>query len=89
MSGEEQNLSMHALVESLLQGLLRQGFDERNRIHWSMRWSTSRMSARKIYTELVRSLGESPEAFKDKLWDLREEFRHVAYHLKDPDLADL
>ena len=48
---------------------------------------------RKIYVELVPelvgTLDESPDAFKEKLWDIREEFRHIAYHIEDAGLVDL
>lgn len=38
---------------------------------------------------LVVALDQSSDEFKDKLWDLREEFRHVEYHLRDAKLTDL
>jgi hypothetical protein len=31
----------------------------------------------------------SPEALQEQLWNLREEFRHVAYHIDDGGLTEL
>ena len=50
-------------------------------------------SISKIYGEQLPALlacrpGDA-EAIQDKLWDLREEFRHVDYHIHDADFLTL
>jgi hypothetical protein len=49
-------------------------------------------SAGKIYGELVPRLVSDPQAdsetIRDRLWDLREEFRHIEYHLHDSGLLN-
>ena len=50
-------------------------------------------SVEKIYLGMIPSLlsdSISTDAvFKDKLWDIREEFRHIEYHVKDGKLTEL
>ena len=50
-------------------------------------------SIERIYCELVPNMLNSSIAkdddLKDKLWDVREEFRHIEYHLKDAKLTEL
>ena len=38
---------------------------------------------------LISNLNSGDDDFKDQLWDIREEFRHIEYHMKDSGLADL
>ncbi len=38
---------------------------------------------------LMAAFDEPNAAFKDRLWDIREEFRHVGYHLEDAKLTEL
>ena len=93
MSGEDRNPSMDAVVERLLQGLVRQGMDREKADALVHALVDIEESVRKIYVELVPelvgTLDESPDAFKEKLWDIREEFRHIAYHIEDAGLVDL
>jgi hypothetical protein len=44
---------------------------------------------RTLLPELMGALDQPSAAFKDKLWDIREEFRHVEYHLRDGKLTEL
>lgn len=50
-------------------------------------------SIEKIYGELVPDLldtfGAPEDDLKDKLWDIREEFRHIEYHMEDAKLTEL
>jgi hypothetical protein len=50
-------------------------------------------SVEKIYEELIPNILNASDAkkddLKDKLWDVREEFRHIEYHIKDAKLTDL
>ena len=93
MSSENRISSMNAIVDRLLEGLLRQGFDREKADALVHALVDIEESTRKIYVdllpELVRSCDQSSDAFKEKLWDIREEFRHIAYHLQDAELADL
>jgi hypothetical protein len=93
MSDEHRNPLMDGVVEKLLQGLVRQGIDREKADALVHALVDIEESVRKIYVdlvpELVRSLDESPDKFKEKLWDIREEFRHVPYHIEDAGLVDL
>lgn len=42
-----------------------------------------------LLPELIRDTIRPPEVLRDQLWELREEFRHIEYHLKDGGWADL
>ena len=49
-------------------------------------------SLKKIYENILPNLATkdlSEEKFQDLLWDIREEFRHIDYHLHDSGLLDL
>ena len=50
-------------------------------------------SVEKVYGELLPKLLNEPdmatEALQDTLWDMREEFRHIQYHIDDGKLTDL
>jgi hypothetical protein len=50
-------------------------------------------SIEKIYGELIPNILNAPDAgkddLKDKLWDIREEFRHIQYHIEDAKLTEL
>ena len=50
-------------------------------------------SVEKGYGELLPELLSDPsvatEALQDTLWDMREEFRHIQYHIDDGALTDL
>ena len=84
---------MNGVVERLIEGLLQHGFDREKADAVVHALVDIEESTRKIYVELlpelVHALDQSPDAFKDKLWDVREEFRHIAYHLQDAKLTDL
>ena len=47
----------------------------------------------KIYIELLPALlarkGESLERLKEAIWEIREEFRHIEYHIQDAKLLEL
>ncbi len=48
-------------------------------------------STDKIYNKYVPKLLEnkSSEELEEIIWDIREEFRHIDYHIKDADLLDI
>ncbi|OGN60011.1 MAG: hypothetical protein A3F40_03300 [Chlamydiae bacterium RIFCSPHIGHO2_12_FULL_27_8] len=49
-------------------------------------------SLKLVYRELLPILLENnfpKDVFIKKLWDIREEFRHIDYHIKDGNLLDL
>ena len=50
-------------------------------------------SVQKVYGSLVPQLIDEREASRESvrelLWDLREEFRHIDYHIHDAELTDL
>ena len=50
-------------------------------------------SVEKVYGEMLPVLLSDPtvatEALQDTLWDIREEFRHIQYHIDDGALTDL
>ncbi|MEY4583067.1 MAG: hypothetical protein RL701_7770 [Pseudomonadota bacterium] len=81
------------MSDALLAGLVRQGFESGRAEAIAHALMDIAESMNKIYEELVprlvQSVDEPAEVFKDKLWDVREEFRHVEYHLKDAELVDL
>jgi len=84
---------MPPLVDALIQGLLHQGFARERADAVVHALVDIEESTCKIYSDLVpqllRSLPMSSDEFREKLWDVREEFRHIAYHLRDAELADL
>lgn len=47
-------------------------------------------SAEKIYDVLLPELlaSQSPDSIREKLWELREEFRHIEYHIQDGKLTE-
>jgi hypothetical protein len=51
------------------------------------------VSIEKVYFDVIPKLLSEPNAtteiFKDRLWDLREEFRHIDYHIHDSKLTEL
>ena len=50
-------------------------------------------SVQKVYGSLVPQLLDEHEASRESvrelLWDVREEFRHIDYHIHDAELTDL
>jgi glucose-6-phosphate-specific signal transduction histidine kinase len=50
-------------------------------------------SVQKVYSSLVPQLLDDHEASRESvrelLWDVREEFRHIDYHIHDAELTDL
>lgn len=48
-------------------------------------------STDKIYNEYIPKLLEnrSTEELEEVIWDIREEFRHIDYHIKDADLLEI
>ncbi len=51
-------------------------------------------SMEKIFLQMIPRLASmgaesDVDAVKDALWDIREEFRHVQYHIDDGQLKDL
>jgi hypothetical protein len=44
-----------------------------------------------VYERIIPEILEQEEKknIKDKLWDLREEFRHIQYHLDDGNFLEL
>lgn len=79
--------------EELLSGLVRQGFDRERAEAIVHALVDIGESMGKIYGALLPGLmavlDQSNSTFKDKLWDIREEFRHVEYHLQDAKLTEL
>jgi len=48
-------------------------------------------SLTKIYTECVNNIlsnGDNKDAIINAIWDIREEFRHITYHIDDAKLTD-
>ena len=45
----------------------------------------------KIYSKIIPEIlsKENHDDLRDKVWDLREEFRHVKYHIDDGKLTEL
>jgi len=45
----------------------------------------------KIYNEYLPKLltEQSRDSLEDIIWDIREEFRHIDYHIKDANLLDI
>ena len=50
-----------------------------------------RESTNNIYNKYVSKLLEdkSTEELEEIIWDIREEFRHIDYHIKDADLLNI
>ena len=50
-------------------------------------------SFEKIYNSIIPNMlkisGNNTELLQDLLWDLREEFRHIDYHIQDSKILDL
>lgn len=44
---------------------------------------------RELLPKLLATLDRPHPEFQDALWDIREEFRHVAYHMEDAKLTEL
>jgi len=94
MSGDRgAEAAFHVPNEELLAGLLRQGFDRERADAIVHALVDIAESMEKLYgtllPELIATLNRPSAEFKDKLWDLREEFRHVEYHLRDAKLTEL
>lgn len=79
--------------DELLAGLVRQGFDRERAEAIVHALVDIGESMENIYGALLPGmmavLDRSNAEFKDKLWNIREEFRHVEYHIKDAKLDDL
>jgi hypothetical protein len=93
MTFSEGSALLHVPHEELLAGLVRQGIDHERAEAIVHALVDIGESMGKIYgtllPELMAVLDLSSAEFKDKLWDIREEFRHVEYHLQDAQLTDL
>lgn len=50
-------------------------------------------SMRRVYLEVIPAILDKPGAsldqLKDRVWDIREEFHHIAYHTRDGKLTEL
>jgi hypothetical protein len=50
-------------------------------------------SLERVYGDLVPEILQDAEAPRDlvqeRLWEIREEFRHIDYHIRDGELTDL
>lgn len=93
MKSAEGGVPLRVPREELLAGLLRQGF-ERERANAIVHALVDiGESMGKIYgallPELMAALDQPSAVFKEKLWDIREEFRHIEYHLQDARLTEL
>jgi len=42
----------------------------------------------KMLPHLLSQEGENSEKFQEGIWDIREEFRHIQYHINDGKLTD-
>lgn len=90
---DEEEVRLRALSADLLSALQRHGL-ERNRaeavVHAIVDIDESvRRVAESLVPRLIEAAGAKDEEFKERLWDIREEFRHVEYHLRDAGLVDL
>ena len=49
-------------------------------------------SMRKVYCallpDLMASTSEPNDVFEDKMWDIRAEFRHIEYHMRDAKICE-
>lgn len=93
MTDSENRHASGLRSEDLLAGLLRQGFDRERADAVVHALVDIAESMERIYTKLLPDLmdgfDQPGDVFKEKLWDIREEFRHVEYHLNDGKLTEL
>ncbi len=48
-------------------------------------------SIEKVYNVCIRNIldnKDDPEIIQNNIWDIREEFRHIDYHISDANLTD-
>ena len=94
MSGDRRGeTTFYVPQEELLAGFLRKDFDRERAEAIVYALVDIAESMEKVYgtllPELLAVLDRPSAEFKDKLWDIREEFRHVEYHIHDAELTDL
>ena len=93
MTADKERERLCVRSEDLLAGLLRQGFDQEQAEALVHALVDIGESMEKLYAtllpELMNTLDQPSAVFKDKLWDIREEFRHIEYHLRDAKLTEL
>lgn len=93
MSSDKGDTPLRVSHEELLAGLLRQGFERERADAIVHALVDIGESIGKIYgallPDLMAALDQPNAVFEDKLWDIREEFRHVEYHLHDGKLTEL
>jgi hypothetical protein len=93
VSSAEGGAPLRVPHEELLAGLLRQGLERERADAIVHALVDIGESMERIYgallPELMVALHQPSAVFKDKLWDIREEFRHVEYHLHDAKLTEL
>jgi len=79
--------------DHLVAGLVQQGLGRERAEALVHALVDIRESMEKIYgtllPKLIAVLDHSPDEFMDKLWDIREEFRHVDYHIHDSGITEL
>ncbi len=50
-------------------------------------------STRRVYLDIIPAILDEPNApldqLKDRIWNIREEFRHIVYHIHDGKLTEL
>ncbi len=93
MTDDKFDLMDRAQQSQLLSGLVRQGMQREHAEAVVHALEDIANSMEKVYgtllPDLIGALDQPNAIFKDRLWDIREEFRHVAYHLRDARLTEL
>ncbi len=46
-------------------------------------------AAERIHSALLETSDGSNEELRERLWEIREEFRHIGYHMRDGELTGL
>lgn len=93
MTSQQVGKYLKSRQGELMSGLSSQGFTHEQAESFVHALVDILESVGKIYDtmlpELLDTMDQPSEVFKDKLWDIREEFRHIDYHLRDANLTDL
>ena len=93
MSNIDRSLTQQEWPAALRSSLLARGYSPERADSIVHALADITESSSKIYQTLLPALIDSRNAssddFKDRLWDIREEFRHIQYHIEDGKLTEL